>query len=142
MIENLLQDLVDALNRNTKAILENNGNQARSNDSDVSSTESVKESQPVAKKAKPVAKDSDDEVEEKSTPKKSTKKAVVEEKADDSITLEMVRTKSSQLLADGFDKEEVRNKIKEIGGGTLIDLDAEGLSELYAWLCEQHDSML
>lgn len=136
MLENLLQELIEALNNNTAATLAAMGQE--SEDQQVEEQEPVAEapkaSKGKAKKAPEPEPEPEPEVEDEPEPEPEAKsKASKTKKA--AITLEMVKTKVGELSDEGLmDAKRARAQINELGFNALKDMDDESLADMMNWL--------
>ena len=129
MLETLLQQLIEAINNNTKATLKACSvvHEAEAKMSDDATEEAEA---PKAEEIKP-----------KRTRAAKTEAALVPTKkpaAKPALTIETVKELSAELNEHGIiTVKETRAKIQELGYNLMKEMSDDDLAELYNWLLEQ-----
>ena len=131
MLENLLKDLIVALNNNTAAHLASinvTGSNVKADDANAESdvdTEEQYEEEEVEETPKPTRKS---RAKAEPTTKAKSKKAPV-------VTLEEVKELSGEMADAGMvTVKETRTKIQGLGYNLMKEMSDDDLAELYNWL--------
>ena len=125
-IENLIQDLIVALNNNTAAHLAVKGVECQGEEKEVT-TLAAKEVEATPKKTRAA--------------KTKAPEPVVETPAAPEYTLTEVQELSSSLLeAEAIEKDVLKAKIKELGFNKMAEMSDDALAALYTFMLDIYNA--